>query len=312
MLSLFAFLLVALLGGGTLITPDLPSEYLEKKYANGASKFADIDGLRVHYRDDGQVDNDKVLVLVHGSNASLHTWEGWVRELSANFRIITMDLPGHGLTGPDVKGRYDWISMANMLDALVQKIGVERFAIAGNSMGGAVAWNYALMHPEKIEKLILIDSRGYPSEEPMPPIFKAYATPGLGQMMTVVTPRFAVEGSIRDLYGDSSKITDDLVTLYHDMTLRTGNREATRQRLSAPSNDHQLKNIGDIKVPTLVMWGKSDRWILPKYAQRFIADIEGARLKLYDDLGHLPMEEAPKRTAQDAQNFLLDIEVSEK
>ena len=196
--------------------------------------------------------------------------------------------------------------MAEIVNGLIQKIGLTRFVIAGNSMGGAVAWNYTIMHPNKVEKLILIDSRGYPSEEPMPAIFKAYATPGIGHLLTVVTPRFAIADSLYDLYGDGSKVTEDLISRYYDLTLRKGNREATRERLSVPSKDHNLRRIGDIKVPTLVMWGSKDRWIFPKYAQRFLADIKGASLKLYDGVGHLPMEEEPRRTAQDARVFLLN------
>ncbi|MBR9651607.1 alpha/beta fold hydrolase [Thalassovita aquimarina] len=295
--------LALVLGAGmAAYTPELPAAQVEQKYATPESRFVEIDGLRVHYRDQGQ---GPALVLVHGSNASLQTWEGWVERLSEDFRVISLDLPGHGLTGPDPQGRYDWISMATLVDQLVQRLKLDTFSLAGNSMGGAVAWNYAVMHPDKIEKLILIDSRGYPSEEPMPAIFKAYATPVVGHLLTRVTPRAAIASSLRKVYGDPDKVDAELVTQYHDLTLRAGNREATRERLSVPSNDRLLPRIGTITAPTLILWGTDDSWILPKYATRFLQDIENSTLRLYDGLGHAPMEEDPERTARDVRAFLL-------
>ena len=300
-ISILLALLVTAIGSFTLYTPDIPADVIEQKYTNSASKFMVVDGLRIHYRDQG---TGPALVLIHGSNASLHTWEGWTKELSADFRIISLDLPGHGLTGPDAKERYDWISMAGLVNSFLENLGVDRFSIAGNSMGGAVAWNYTLLHPKKVENLILIDSRGYPSEEPKPAIFKAFATPVLGHLLTVVTPRSAIADSMHSVYGDPSKVTDELVTRSFDLTIRAGNREATRVRFSEPSYDQHLARIGTISAPTLVMWGGKDTWILPKYADRFIADIKNSTLKLYENDGHLPMEESPVLTAKDARAFL--------
>ncbi|MBV1886968.1 MAG: alpha/beta hydrolase, partial [Parvibaculaceae bacterium] len=301
--SLLAVALLLALGIFTLYTPDISAEKIEQKYTNNASKFMEVDGLRIHYRDEGA---GPALVLIHGSNASLHTWEGWVDELSSDFRIISLDMPGHGLTGPDPEQRYDWISMANLVDSFLVKLDVSTFSIAGNSMGGAVAWNYTLMHPSKVEKLILIDSRGYPSEEPKPAVFKAFATPIIGHILTKVTPRSAIEASMNDVYGDSSKVTKEIVTRSLDLTLRAGNREATRVRFSEPSYDQNLAQIDSINAPTLIMWGEKDTWILPKYAQRFLADIKNSTLKLYENDGHLPMEESPVQTAKDAHDFLMD------
>ncbi len=283
------------------ITLDLPAKDVEAKYTNEASQFIEIGEMRVHYRDQG---TGAALVLIHGSNSSLHTWEGWVRELSNDFRVISLDLPGHGLTGPDAKGRYDWISMAQVVDQLTQELDVDRFSIAGNSMGGAIAWNYTMLHPTKIEKLILIDSAGYPREEGRPAIIKAFGLPVIGQLMTKISSRFAVRKSIEDVYGDRTKVTSELVTLYQDLGLREGNREAARKRLSAEPNVVLYKKIPSIQVPTLILWGDQDRWILPKYATKFAADIQNSQLKMYKGLGHIPMEENPELTARDAKMFL--------
>lgn len=282
-------------------TADLPAEDVEAKYANNASKFVNLEGMRVHYRDQG---TGPALVLIHGSNSSLHTWEGWVQELSDDFRVISLDLPGHGLTGPDPISRYDWISMAKIVNQLTQKLGTDTFSIAGNSMGGAIAWNYTLLYPEKIENLILLDSAGYPRDEGRPALIKAFGLPVIGHIMTKISSRLAVRKSIEDVYGDKSKVSPELVTLYQDLGLRKGNREAARQRLSAIPNEVLYQKIPSIDVPTLILWGDLDRWILPKYAEKFATDIQNSQLKIYKGLGHIPMEEDPKQTARDVKIFL--------
>lgn len=290
-----------LVGIGWMIKADIPASEIREKYTDANSKFMDIDGLSLHYKDQG---SGPVLVLIHGSNASLHTWSGWVQELSDDFRIITLDLPGHGVTGPDTEARYDPNSMAEVVNKLLIKIEVTRFSIAGNSMGGGIAWNYAVNYPNNVEKLILIDSAGYPREEALPIALRAYSIPYIGKLVTYITPRFAVAKSMKDVYGDASKVLDKDVTLYHELLLREGNREATRQRFSLKQDKNIYKKIATISVPTLIMWGDLDRWILPKYGKRFANDIKGSTLITYKNLGHAPMEEAPVRTAKDAEIFL--------
>ncbi|WP_373049021.1 alpha/beta fold hydrolase [Vulgatibacter sp.] len=287
--------------GISLVRADRPAAEVEARRAQPPSRFVEVDGMRVHYRDRGE---GPALLLVHGSNASLFTWEGWASRLSDRFRVVSLDMPGHGLTGPHPQGRYDYAEMAVFLDHFVQAVGLERFHLAGNSMGGSVAWHYALAHPAKVDRLVLVDAVGYEREEPLPPILRLFATPGLNRIAEHVTPRFAVEQSIRDVYGDPSRVTEELVDLYEDLALREGNREASRKRLSHPHHDGLEKRLGEIRAPTLILWGGKDRWILPKYAHRFDEDIPDSQLILYPELGHVPMEEDPETTAAAVRRFL--------
>jgi pimeloyl-ACP methyl ester carboxylesterase len=273
---------------------------LESRYARPPSQFVDVDGLRVHYRDRG---SGPPLVLLHGSNSSLFTWEGWAERLAPTHRVVTLDLPGHGLTGPDPQGRYSAAAMAEWLDAFVTKIGLPRFALGGNSMGGSVAWHYALAHPERVEKLILVDSAGFPRREPRAPALRIASLPILGRVTRWETPRFAVAASVRDVYGDRSKATDDVIDRYYDLLLRDGNREATRERLSI-KDDSLSARIGEIQAPTLILWGTEDRWILPKYGDQFRERIPGAKLVKLPGLGHVPMEEDPARSVAPVMAFL--------
>jgi pimeloyl-ACP methyl ester carboxylesterase len=294
-----ALLLVALTAG---IRGDRPAAEVEARRATPPSKFVTVDGLRTHYRDRG---TGPVVVLLHGSNSSLFTWEPWATALAADHRVVTLDLPGHGLTGPDAKHRYRAAEMAEVVDLFLGAIGVTRCTIIGNSMGGNVAWHYTIAHPEKVERLVLVDAAGYPLEEPPPFGFRVYSTPVLGRIARWVTPRFLVARSVRDIYADPSRATDERIDLYEDLLRREGNREATRERFAATRvHDGLHTRLTTIHAPTLILWGARDRWLLPKYGERFARDIPGAKLVVLDGLGHVPMEEDPAVSLAPVAEFL--------
>jgi pimeloyl-ACP methyl ester carboxylesterase len=296
-----AVLVLLGIGVGSQVHADLPAAELEARYATPPSRFLEVDGLRVHYRDQGQ---GPVLLLLHGSSASLFTWEGWARALSDRFRVVSIDLPGHGLTGPDAKGRYTPAEMAQVVEAFRARLGVERMHLAGNSMGGMVAWTYALAHPDRVDRLVLVDAAGYPREQPAPLVFRLMATPGLGEVLSVITPRAVVEKNVRAVYGEPGKVTAAGVAQYHELLLREGNRRATRERLREGRDEEAWKRLPELKAPTLILWGAKDTWIPPSDAERFDRDVPDSRLVVYPDLGHVPMEEDPARTAADAAAFL--------
>jgi pimeloyl-ACP methyl ester carboxylesterase len=284
-----------------LIRGDIPAGELEARYAGAASHFVEVRGVRVHYQDVG---SGPPIVLLHGSNASLFTWEGWQRELSSEHRVISLDLPGHGLTGPDPLSRYRFADLVEFLEEFRVQLGLPRFSLAGSSMGGGVAWRYALLYPERVERLILIDAVGYPREEPRPWALRLIAAPVLGEIFSVVTPRFVVGMNVREVYGDPSRVTDERITRYYELLLHEGNRRATRERLRQDTDDGLWRRLPDLRTPTLILWGAKDTWVLPKYAGRFHEDIPGSRLIEYPELGHVPMEEDPVLTAGDARRFL--------
>ena len=293
-----AALVLALLA---LVRPDLPPQELVAQYGGPPSRFVTVAGVNVHYRDQGQ---GPVLVLLHGLNASLHTWEGWVAELSRDHRVISVDLPGHGLTGPRPDGRYATADMVAFVDALVRTLGVARFSLAGNSMGGGIAWRYALLHPDRVDKLILVDAVGYPREESPPLVLRLASVPGLGRLMALCTPRFLVAASLRQVYGDPARVTEPLVTRYYDLLRRQGNRGATRAILLSLWSEDAAAEIPRVRAPTLILWGSKDTWILPKYGAYFRRDLPHATLRVYEGLGHTPMEEDPAATARDVRAFL--------
>ena len=153
LIVLFAFLFLF------MRTPNIPLEALQQRYANSASQFASIAGMQVHFRDEGPRTDSLPLVLLHGTASSLHTWDSLMPFFSHK-RIIRLDLPGYGLTGPHPQSNYRSAMYHAVLDTLLQQRGVARCIVAGNSLGGFLAWTYALDRPQ-VQGIILINPGGF-------------------------------------------------------------------------------------------------------------------------------------------------------
>ena len=288
--------------------PDEPVDDLKARWARPPSRFVDVQGLQVHVRDEGPHDDPAPIVLLHGTSGSLHTWEGWAQALRAKRRVIRLDLPGFALTGPNRENDYSTDSYVRFVRAAMDQLGVERFVLAGNALGGQIAWAAAAAMPDRVERLILVNAEAYPPEtltaSPQIPLgLRLARIPVLRRALEYTLPRGIVESSLRDLYGDPAKVTAELVDLYYDMTLRAGNRRALARRIEQgyTGNPALLK---EIKAPTLVLWGGRDRLQPIEVAQRLVRDIPGARLVVLDGLGHLPQEEDPSRTVAEVRRFL--------
>jgi pimeloyl-ACP methyl ester carboxylesterase len=285
---------------------DISVEDLKKEYANKHSKFIEINGLQVHYRDEGK---GFPIVLLHGTASSLHTWDDWTKVLTKNYRVIRMDLPAFGITGPNKNADYSIKAYTTFLHQFLMKINVDRFYLAGNSLGGNIAWNYTAEHPEKIRKLILVDASGLPTNKPQPAIFKMAKTPILSSLFLYVTPKFFVKKNMKEVYGDENKITDSLITRYHKMALRVGNRQAFIDRanidfkLDAKENLYKLKSI---KTPTLLIWGAKDSWIPLSNGKRMDLLLVNSKLVVIENAGHVPMEENPKESLGILKSFLIE------
>ena len=290
-----------------LWTPDMTVAEARAKYANAESEFVQLEpGLTVHLRDEGKSDGP-VLMLLHGSNASLHTWEPWVARLKDRYRIISLDLPGHGLTGPSPRRDYTAISSVAVVDAVAKERGLGRFTLAGNSMGGGIAMHYALAHPDKLSGLILVDAGGAPSMRSgssLPIGFRIARTPVIRDLMESITPRSLVEKSLHQSVSVQSVVTPQAVDRYWELLRYPGNRRATINRFSTPYTSLTKERFDGFAVPTLIMWGREDKLIPVTSADWYAAAITGSRRVIYDGIGHIPMEEAPDRSAADVAAFI--------
>jgi len=299
---------LALLAAGFVAlnwAPDRPVTELKARWAPAPSTFVDVAGMQVHLRDEGPRNDPSPIVLLHGTSASLHTWQGWADALKGERRVIRFDLPGFGLTGPTPDGIYTMDAYVRFVIAMLDHLGVQRAVLVGNSFGGNVAWATALAHPGRVGKLVLVDSAGYPMNPQSVPIgFRIARVPVLNRIAEVVLPRSVIESSVRNVYGDPQRVTPELVDLYYDITVREGNRRALVQRWAQAPSGSMADRIREIKVPTLILWGARDRLIPPEDAARFQRDIPGSRLVVFGDLGHVPHEEDPARTVAAARSFL--------
>lgn len=288
--------------------PDTEAAQMKAKYGSATSRYAELEpGLRVHYRDEGKPDG-RVIVLIHGSNASLHTWEQWVAILGKDYRVISLDLPGHGLTGKNPAGVYDNASYVGIVDRLLVKLKIEKAVVGGNSMGGGVSWMYALAHPEKVEALLLVDASGQPyARSGNTPIgFCLMRMPVIKEAARFIAPRSIFESSVKTSMSVESKIDDRLIDRYWELNRYPGNREATMQRFANPNSmkPGTKERLATIKVPVLIMWGAEDN-LIPVSSARWFADaIPQANLVIYPDVGHIPMEEIPEKSAGDFKIWL--------
>jgi len=304
--------LVALVGAFTLLywAPDRPVSDLANRWAQPPSTFFELAGLSVHLRDQGRRDDPAPLVLLHGTSASLHTWDGWIAALAPARRVVRVDLPGFGLTGPAPDGDYRIERYVEFVTALLDALDIERCVLAGNSFGGWVAWETALAAPARVGALILVDSAGYPLESQSVPIgFRIARIPFLNRLMEVTLPRGVIESSLQNTYGDPSRVTPALVDRYYELTLREGNRAALAKRFADGRHSGDTARLSELQMPTLILWGGRDRLIPPAYGEQFQHDIPGSRLVVFPELGHVPHEEDPAATVAAVRSFLDEIEV---
>ncbi len=286
-----------------LYTPDRPRAELEARYAGPPSVFMDVAGLRLHVRDTGPRDAPAI-VLLHGFGASLHTWDAWAKDLEADYRVVRFDLPGFALTGADPTGDYSDARSLAVLLALMDRLGISRSVLVGNSMGGRIAWMFAAAHPDRVAKLVLMAPDGFASAGMRYGV--APAVPWTMRLLPYVLPTPLLRATLAPAYADRSVMTDDLVARYRDMMLAPGVRRAIVDRLPQTVLVDPVPLLRRITAPTLLLWGEKDGMIPFSNAADYLGEIPGARLVGFPELGHLPQEEAPARSVAALREFLAE------
>lgn len=284
---------------------EMPIEDLNSLYANEESQWMDVNGMRIHYRDEGNP-NGQPIVLIHGILSSLHTWDDWNKSLAADYRIISLDVPGFGLTGgPENPDDFSEDLLHDSFAQFINQLQLENFILAGNSLGGYISAHYAANNPDNVKKLILIDPAGAPQDLPF--ILSLASMPGINSLAANVFPPFIVAMGVKDVYGDQERITKANMDRYIHLSLRPGAKQAyanTIAMLDEKNSKQQPLNFATITAPTLLMWGEKDIWVPPELSELWLANISGSTLITYPDAGHVPMEEIPEKTLQDALDFI--------
>ena len=306
-------ILVFLIYSGTYL--DIPREELESRYAIGASQFLNLDdGSIIHYRDEGN-DEGPVIVLLHGFNGSLFNFERLVHLLAQDFRLVSLDLPAFGLTGAVPSENYTTENFMKTVSKFTHYLGIEKFSIVGNSMGGHVAWRYALEYPDQIQGLILIAAGGVITEKDLerldqqkndsPIVWKLMDSSFARKILLFFTPRFFAEQGLLTAVADPKLVTEELVSQFHELALLEGSREAIMSMIRGDRHSSGGPEIyNQISAPTLVIHGEEDNLIKVESSKYFEENIPKVEVKIYSNIGHLPMYEDPERTAKDIRSFI--------
>ncbi len=222
------------------------------------------------------------------------------------YRVISVDLPGHGLTGAVPNSDYSEQGMTVFVKEFADKLGLGRFAVGGNSMGGGVAARFAEEYPDRVTHLIVVDGAGMQTSfgDRLPLAFRLARTPVLNHLLLHITPRSLVVEGLNDAIVRRTALTDTMIDEYWDFARMAGTREATIARFRQEPDNFVRDHIGTLKAPTLILWGSEDRLIPVAAAHAWAKAIPGAKLIVYPDTGHLPMEEDATESAGDVRAFL--------
>ena len=303
--------LLVLLGVAFLIfrTPDTDRTAMIVRYGNEASRFLDDgQGAKIHYRDEGNKDG-RAILLIHGSNSMLQTWEPLVALLGDRYRLISLDLYGHGLTGPNPTGSYDADTNIAAAVRVLDTVGVDKAYWVGNSMGGWLTWRAGLSVPERVAGLVLIDASGAQVEQKGELYLGArLARSSIGQiLLPEITPRFLIKSSLEENFAQPERLTEALVDRYWELLRFPGNRQASLDRARTPREPEKWAQVGTLKMPVLLLWGEQDKVIPLSHARAFAAAMPGSTLIAYADAGHLPMEETPEQVARDIDRWVQSV-----
>jgi pimeloyl-ACP methyl ester carboxylesterase len=306
---------IAVVGFFVLKRDDIPYETLASRYESAASRYVDLPGgIRMHYRDEG-APNAPTLLLIHGFSASLHTWEPWVERLATgdarlnDYRVVSIDLPGHGLTRAPAGYQASIENFRDTVEAFARAQQLDSFFLAGSSMGGNVAWEYALAHPERVQGLILVDASGWPETRQDyaqdPPVFKLLRSP-FAPLLRDLDNTALIRQGLENSFFDPAFVTDAMVTRYSELSRAPGHRDIILQLTLGfrERNFASAERLASLQTPTLVLTGDHDRLVPPEHAQQFDDAIVDSQLIAFENVGHIPQEEVPDQSAMAVHEFI--------
>lgn len=266
-------------------------------------KVVRVDGAPCPYLDGGPA-GGVPLVMVHGFGGDKDNWAFYAPHLTSQYRLICPDLPGFGESRRAPDGDYSVEAQARWLAKFLDALGVERCHLGGNSMGGYIALHFALMHPERLASLTLVNNAGVIGTHESELQQMVLAQPGVSplvprslddvrRLMAFVAyrPRFIPAGFLKVML----RVFTAHAALLDAIFLRL-----LDSMLNAPLNER----LGEVKVPTQIIWGRHDRLIDVTCAEVQHAGIAGSEMVIFEDAGHVPMIELPGRTAAAQLEFL--------
>ena len=298
-LAFIAFILLAAL---YLWTPDKSKAELEKIYGSPQTAYVSALGVNLHYQDTGPSKNAIPIVFLHGFGASLQTWETWAQALSEDYRVISVDLPGFGLTGEDPSGIYTDQRSVEVLEAFLKELNIPKVVLVGNSMGGKFAWQFAARYPNQVAKLVLISPDGYAS--PGIEYGKKPDVPAIADLYRYFFSKAFLAMNLEPAYANPKTLSDALVNRYYDLMLAPGVRGAILARMQQTVLQDPVPSLASIQVPTLLIWGEKDAFIPISNSNDYLKVMPNAKRVSLPNIGHLPQEEQPSIGLAALKEFL--------
>ena len=298
-LAFIAFILLAAL---YLWTPDKSKAELEKTYGSPKNAYVTALGVNLHYQDTGPSKNATPILFLHGFGASLQTWDTWAQSLSDDYRVISVDLPGFGLTGEDPSGIYTDQRSVEVLEAFLKELKITKVVLVGNSMGGKFAWQFAARYPNQVSKLVLISPDGYAS--PGMEYGKKAEVPAIAELYRYFFSKTFLAMNLEPAYANPNTLNDALVNRYYDLMLAPGVRDAILARMQQTVLQDPVPSLASIQVPTLLIWGEKDAFIPISNSNDYLKVMPNAKRVSLPNIGHLPQEEQPSIGLAALKEFL--------
>lgn len=279
---------------------DIPAAVLESRYARPNSKFIDVDGVRMHYIDEG---SGPVIVLLHANFSNLLDWDPWAAALADRYRVVRFDMSSHGLTGPDPTGDYSLARTLALMEGFVDALQLDDVTLAGTSLGGTVAIHYATTHPERVARLILLSPGSLEGKERR----ARGGVPRVGYVLKYILPRALPRFMLSSGFGDPATLPESVIDRWYDMWLREGQREAQLDRLSQYKAGDIESRVRALRLPVLLLWGELNT--TAKFSQaaifrQLLADTPSLTFIPYPGLGHMALQEGGARLARDVRAWL--------
>jgi hypothetical protein len=285
-----------------LWTPDKSKAELEKIYGSSNNSYVSTLGVNIHYQDTGPSKNPIPILFLHGFGASLQTWDTWAESLSEEYRVISVDLPGFGLTGEDPSGIYTDERTVEVLEALLKALQIPQVVLVGNSMGGKFAWQFAARYPYQVAKLVLISPDGFAS--PGIEYGKKSEVPAVANLYKYFFSKTFLAMNLEPAYADPKTLNDALVNRYYDLMLAPGVRGAILARMQQTSLQDPVPSLSSIKTPTLLIWGEKDAFIPITNSNDYLKVMPNVKRVSLPNIGHLPQEEQPTLGLAALKEFL--------
>jgi pimeloyl-ACP methyl ester carboxylesterase len=274
-------------------------EDLDPKMAGAPGSFIDIDGRSIHYVQAGQGDS---VVLIHGWNGSTFDLRYVIPELAQRYRVVAIDLLGYGYSARPADGDYSVAGQGELVDRMMDRLGIKRAVVLGHSMGGAIAMWLALHYPERVQRLILVDSATV-KEMSRGRNWGLVLRPLLPLLAPVLLRKRIVRRGLRSAVHDPARVTPETLEGHLRLLRMKGHLRAQAKQLSDRRRDEAF-DAGQVRQPTLILWGEHDRWIPLSTGEELARLIPNARLVAIRSAGHLPLEEQPALCNRELLQFL--------